>query len=252
LSILARQFLQVIPIGIQHDGLFEVNTATLEGPTNYNGLSSTLQRPTLVLNRNWQPINRWATATEADLPVEVQSLIAYRNAESEEAQALIAGGLDKIRWDLLAYAAKGPKVWATLARKMGPQALRMNLNTLLLHGVFSVEQLSSTDQPTTDQRLGQSFDSVEQLSSIAQPTTDQRLEQSFDSVEQLSSIAQPTTDQRLEQSFDSVEQLSSTAQAASINDWDNRSTLTTLLTGLLTSRRFDDRSSSRTSTFQRT
>jgi hypothetical protein len=185
-----------------------VNIATLERPKNSIGLSQTLQRPTLVLNRNWQPINRWATATEADLPVEVQSLIAYRNAESEEAQALIAGGLDNIRWDLLAYAAKGPKVWATLARKMGPQALRMNLNTLPRHGVFSVEQLSS--------------------------------------------IAQPTNDQRLEQSFDSVEQLSSTAQAASINDWDNRSTRTTLLTGLLTSRRFDDRSSSRTSTFQRT
>ena len=29
-------------------------------------------------------------------------------------------------------------VWAALARKMGPQALRMNLNTLLRHGVFNV------------------------------------------------------------------------------------------------------------------
>jgi 60 kDa SS-A/Ro ribonucleoprotein len=81
---------------------------------------------------------KWAPATEADLPVEVQSLIAYRNSESEEAQALIAGGLDNVRWDLLSDAAKGPKVWAALARKMGPQALRMNLNTLLRHDVFHV------------------------------------------------------------------------------------------------------------------
>ena len=82
-------------------------------------------------------IEKWAPATEADLPVEVQSLIAYRNSESEEAQALIAGGLDNVRWDLLSDAAKGPTVWAALARKMGPQALRMNLNTLLRHDVLA-------------------------------------------------------------------------------------------------------------------
>lgn len=89
-------------------------------------------------------IDKWAPATEADLPVEVQALIAYRNSESEEAQALIAGGLDNVRWDLLADAAKGPKVWAALARKMGPQALRMNLNTLLRHDVFNAERLSQS------------------------------------------------------------------------------------------------------------
>ncbi|MFO0384328.1 MAG: vWA domain-containing protein [Pirellula sp.] len=82
-------------------------------------------------------IDKWAPATEADLPVEVQSLIAFRNSESEEAQALIAGGLDNVRWDLLSDAAKGPTVWAALARKMGPQALRMNLNTLLRHDVLA-------------------------------------------------------------------------------------------------------------------
>jgi 60 kDa SS-A/Ro ribonucleoprotein len=84
---------------------------------------------------------KWAPATEADLPVEVQSLIAYRNSESEEAQALIAGGLDNVRWDLLSDAAKGPTVWAALARKMGPQALRMNLNTLLRHDVFATSAM---------------------------------------------------------------------------------------------------------------
>ncbi len=83
-------------------------------------------------------VAKWAPAKEADLPADVQSLIAYRKSESEEAQALIAGGLENVRWDLLSDAAKGPKVWAALARKMGPQALRMNLNTLLRHGVFSV------------------------------------------------------------------------------------------------------------------
>ena len=86
-------------------------------------------------------VEKWAPATEADLPVEVQSLIAYRNSESEEAQVLIAGGLDNVRWDLLSDAAKGPKVWATLARKMGPQALRMNLNTLLRHDVLATSAM---------------------------------------------------------------------------------------------------------------
>ncbi len=86
-------------------------------------------------------VEKWAPATEADLPVEVQSLIAYRNSESEEAQALIAGGLDNVRWDLLSDAAKGPKVWAALARKMGPQALRMNLNTLLRHDVLATSAM---------------------------------------------------------------------------------------------------------------
>ncbi len=52
-------------------------------------------------------IEKWAPAGGDELPVEVQSLIAYRNSESEEAQALIASGLDNVRWDLLSDAAKG-------------------------------------------------------------------------------------------------------------------------------------------------
>ena len=45
---------------------------------------------------------------------------------------------------------------------MGPQALRMDLNTLRRHDVFSVEQLSSTVSEagtnfSSDKRLGQSF-----------------------------------------------------------------------------------------------
>ena len=78
---------------------------------------------------------KWAPATETDLPAEVQGLIAYRQADTAEAQALILGNLS-VRWDLLADAAKAPLVWKAIARQMGPQALRMNLNTLLRHEVF--------------------------------------------------------------------------------------------------------------------
>jgi 60 kDa SS-A/Ro ribonucleoprotein len=81
-------------------------------------------------------IAKWAPATEADLPIEIQALVAYRASATEDGQALIAGDLEGVRWDLLTDAARGPKVWMALARKMGPQALRMNLNTLLRHEVF--------------------------------------------------------------------------------------------------------------------
>jgi len=84
-------------------------------------------------------IARWGPATEADLPSEVQALIAYRQADSAEAQALILGDLS-VRWDLLADAARGPLVWRAIARKMGPQALRMNLNTLARHEVFAASR----------------------------------------------------------------------------------------------------------------
>src|SRR5687767_1909195 len=82
-----------------------------------------------------KPVEKWAPATEADLPAQVQSLISYRKADSAELQALILGDLS-VRWDLLADAAQGPLVWKSIARQMGPQALRMNLNTLLRHEVF--------------------------------------------------------------------------------------------------------------------
>ena len=82
-------------------------------------------------------VDKWAPATEADLPAEVQSLKAFRAADTAEAQALIAGDFPTmVRWDLLADSAKGKLVWKAIARQMGPQALRMNLNTLLRHDVF--------------------------------------------------------------------------------------------------------------------
>ena len=102
-----------------------------------------MARPTPVDNERralfgWltdKETEKWAPASEADLPDQVQSLIAYRQADSAEAQALILGDLP-VRWDLLADAAQAPLVWKAIARQMGPQALRMNLNTLLRHDVF--------------------------------------------------------------------------------------------------------------------
>src|SRR5215213_2592314 len=68
-------------------------------------------------------VAKWAPASEADLPAEVQALAAFRRAETAEAQALIAGDLS-VRWDLLADAARGPLAWKAIVRQMGPQALR--------------------------------------------------------------------------------------------------------------------------------
>lgn len=80
-------------------------------------------------------LEKWAPATEADLPEQVRALTAYRQAESAEAQAAIVEKL-WLRWDLLADAARGQIVWKAISRQMGPQALRMNLNTLVRHEVF--------------------------------------------------------------------------------------------------------------------
>ena len=78
---------------------------------------------------------KWAPAGEADLPDQVRLLQQFRAAQTAEKQVAL---LDRLhaRWDLLADTAKGPQVWTAFARTMGPQALRMNLNTLLRQGVF--------------------------------------------------------------------------------------------------------------------
>jgi 60 kDa SS-A/Ro ribonucleoprotein len=113
-----------------------------------------------------KPVDKWAPATETDLPATVQALIAYRGADTAEAQTLIAGDL-QVRWDLLADAAKGPLVWKAIARQMGPQALRMNLNTLLRHdafkkpkatGVLRVLGFAGTDNAMIDYVAGQLAD----------------------------------------------------------------------------------------------
>lgn len=86
-------------------------------------------------------IAKWAPATEADLPEEVLRLAAYRAAATEAEQITALAGT-QLRWDLLADAAKGPLVWKMIACQMGPQALRMNLNTLLRHGVLADREMA--------------------------------------------------------------------------------------------------------------
>jgi 60 kDa SS-A/Ro ribonucleoprotein len=81
-------------------------------------------------------IDKWAPATYDDLSEAVRALIAFRQAQTEEMQVAILHR-SQFRWDLLADAARGTETWKAIARQMGPQALRMNLNTLLRHDVLS-------------------------------------------------------------------------------------------------------------------
>ena len=85
-------------------------------------------------------VSKWAPASAEDLPAEVRALQAYRHANSAEDQVSLLAG-SKLRWDLLADAACGPAVWKAFARQMGPQALRMNLNTLLRHEVLNDKEM---------------------------------------------------------------------------------------------------------------
>jgi 60 kDa SS-A/Ro ribonucleoprotein len=80
-------------------------------------------------------VAKWAPASMDDLPAELRLLDAYRKTESADEQASILAGA-RLRWDLLADAARGSTAWKAIARQMGPQALRMNLNTLLRHDVL--------------------------------------------------------------------------------------------------------------------
>ena len=72
-----------------------------------------LARPTPLDNERralfgWltdKPVEKWAPATENDLPEQVQRLAAYRQAETAEVQAGILARLN-VRWDLLADAAR--------------------------------------------------------------------------------------------------------------------------------------------------
>jgi 60 kDa SS-A/Ro ribonucleoprotein len=103
-----------------------------------------LARPTPKDNRQralfgWltgKDVDKWAPATEADLSAEVLRLNEFRRSRRAEQQVKILQELS-VRWDLLADAALGPQVWKAIARRMGPQALRMNLNTLLRQKVFA-------------------------------------------------------------------------------------------------------------------
>lgn len=102
-----------------------------------------LARPTPVDNARralfgWlvdKDVDRWAPATEQDLPENVKLLDEYRRCDSPDRQAALVQQMN-LRWDLLADVAKSPQVWKAIAQTMGPQALRMNLNTLRRHGVI--------------------------------------------------------------------------------------------------------------------
>lgn len=83
-------------------------------------------------------VSQWAPATLHDLPEEVLKLQAFREAKKGADQARIVRDLS-LRWDLLANTAKDAHAWKAIAKQMGPQALRMNLNTLLRHGVLRTE-----------------------------------------------------------------------------------------------------------------
>lgn len=99
------------------------------------------------------PVEKWRPATYDDLPLEIRLLDRFRGTTDPDEQVQLARQFAKtyIRWDLLVDAVKGEvyegcgatrrlvrpsPVWAEIARNMGYQALRMNLNTLNRHGVF--------------------------------------------------------------------------------------------------------------------
>jgi 60 kDa SS-A/Ro ribonucleoprotein len=86
-----------------------------------------------------QPVEKWAPATEADLPAEVRALDAYRRATTPAEQIALLTTF-RARWDLLSDKALSAEVWGAIARQMGPQALRMNLNTLARHEVFKTAE----------------------------------------------------------------------------------------------------------------
>jgi 60 kDa SS-A/Ro ribonucleoprotein len=89
-----------------------------------------------------RPVEKWAPATWDDLPEQVAALHAFRQAQTEAMQVALLERF-RFRWDLLADTARGPAVWKAIARQMGHQALRMNLNTLLRHGVFEDKALAA-------------------------------------------------------------------------------------------------------------
>lgn len=107
-----------------------------------------------------KPVAQWVPATMADLPDEVRALQAYRSAEHAGDQIAILQR-NKFRWDLLADGVRAPVVWKSIARQMGPQALRMNLNTLLRHGVledreivdFVAERIADRDEITQSRQF---------------------------------------------------------------------------------------------------
>lgn len=70
-------------------------------------------------------------ADAAALPPLTRALLAFRSGASSE--------LPEVPFQLLGNETLSATQWAKLAERMGWQALRMNLNTLVRHGAFAVE-----------------------------------------------------------------------------------------------------------------
>ena len=70
-------------------------------------------------------------ADAATLPPLTRTLLAFRSGASSE--------LPEVPFQLLGNETLSATQWAELAGRMGWQALRMNLNTLVRHGAFAVE-----------------------------------------------------------------------------------------------------------------
>ena len=107
-----------------------------------------LARPTPIDNKRralfgWvadKPADQWVPAKPNDIADEVMDLVYFRLAPNDERQI---AHLKKwpFRWDLLVGNARSSSVWKEIARQMSPQALRMNLNTLLRHRVFDEDEM---------------------------------------------------------------------------------------------------------------
>jgi len=79
----------------------------------------------------------WIAGREGDTHAvkELWALQQFRTTKSPELQREVIANT-KLRWDLLADSALDQSVWVEIAKQMGHQALRMNLNTLMRHGVL--------------------------------------------------------------------------------------------------------------------
>lgn len=75
-------------------------------------------------------------ADAAALPPLTRALLAFRSGAS--------GELPDVPFQLLGNETLNKEQWAELAGRMGWQALRMNLNTLLRHGAFEVSGCAAT------------------------------------------------------------------------------------------------------------
>jgi 60 kDa SS-A/Ro ribonucleoprotein len=80
------------------------------------------------------PVEKWYPSSWEQLPLEAQVLESFANMTPEQQAGAVRDY--NLPWMRLSAHAKHQIVWTEIARKMGYQALRMNLNTLQRWGVF--------------------------------------------------------------------------------------------------------------------